>query len=121
MTKQQQIALGGVGLIVAIILGISIYSQSHTLKTPTPAPTTNASSTYTMEKIAEHKDASSCWTTIDGNVYDLTAWISQHPGGKDAILFICGKDGADAFHGQHGMDQREADILATFKIGTLAK
>lgn len=77
--------------------------------------------TYAMANVAIHKDAASCWTVIDNFVYDLTAWISQHPGGERAILSICGKDGTAAFRGQHDNAKKQADILATFKIGALAQ
>ena len=76
-------------------------------------------SVYTFAQIAEHKDAKSCWTAINGNVYELTAWIKQHPGGSQAILSICGKDGTAAFEGQHGGDKKPEAMLATFKIGTV--
>ena len=84
----------------------------------TPAPT---AASYTAAQVATHKDASSCWTSISGSVYDLTKWISQHPGGPDRILSICGIDGTSAFEGQHGGQSRPEQVLATFKIGTLAK
>ena len=77
--------------------------------------------TYAMTEIAKHDSESSCWTVIDAGVYDLTTWISQHPGGPGAILGICGKDGTSAFRGQHGNAQKQENILATFKIGTLVQ
>jgi cytochrome b involved in lipid metabolism len=78
--------------------------------------------TYTSAEVATHDTASSCWTSINGNVYDLTAWVRQHPGGEADILSICGKDGTQAFEQQHGRprDTQPQQILATFKIGTLA-
>jgi hypothetical protein len=57
---------------------------------------------------------------INGGVYDLTAWISKHPGGERAILSICGKDGSAAFNDQHGGQRRPANELSGFKIGTIA-
>lgn len=77
--------------------------------------------TYTLAQVAEHKDASSCWTTINDGVYDLTSWINQHPGGPEAILSICGIDGSSAFNAQHGGQRRPEQELASFKIGTLAQ
>ena len=78
--------------------------------------------TYTSAQVATHNTSGSCWTSINGSVYNLTTWISQHPGGQGAILSICGKDGTQAFEAQHGggRDTRPQTILATFKIGTLA-
>lgn len=72
-----------------------------------------------MKKIRKHNSATSCWTAINGNVYDLTRWIAQHPGGQGAILSICGKNGSAAFNGQHGGNSRPQQMLSTFKIGTL--
>ena len=84
----------------------------------TPAPTAG---TYTMMQVSSHNSASSCWSVIDGNVYDLTSWISQHPGGQQAIKGLCGIDGTAAFHGQHGDSKKQATMLATMKIGVLAR
>lgn len=75
----------------------------------------------TLADIAKHRDAQSCWSAINGNVYDLTSWIPQHPGGPQAILSICGIDGSGTFNAMHGGAPRQAMILAGFKIGALAR
>jgi uncharacterized membrane protein len=74
---------------------------------------------YTMADVAKHASASSCWTAINGKVYNVTDWIGQHPGGQRAILGLCGKDGSAAFNGQHGGERRPASELKQFLIGTL--
>lgn len=92
-----------------------------------PEPTTNepeptpASNDITMAQVATHSSANDCWTVISGSVYNLTDWISQHPGGQQAILQLCGKDGTAQFTGQHGGSAPQEDTLATFKIGVLAQ
>jgi cytochrome b involved in lipid metabolism len=85
---------------------------------PTVVPLTAPA---TMSDVATHNSTASCWTVIDGNVYDLTGWISQHPGGDRAIEQLCGTDGTQKFHGQHKNNKTQADILVTFKIGVLAQ
>lgn len=88
----------------------------------TPEATdTNTSASYTMAQVSTHSGASSCWTAINGGVYDVTTWVNQHPGGKQAILSLCGKDGSAFFNGQHGGQARPASELAGFKIGALAQ
>lgn len=72
---------------------------------------------YSATEVASHSDKSSCWSIINGNVYDLTSWVPQHPGGEGAILSICGIDGSGAFNNQHGGRSKIANILAGFKIG----
>lgn len=86
--------------------------------TPVVTPTPSG---YTLAQVATHNSASSCWSAVNGNVYDLSSWIGNHPGGQEAILSICGKDGSAAFNGQHEGQQKQADVLAGFKIGALVK
>ena len=88
--------------------------------TATPQPQ-QAPGTYTMAQVAAHNSQSSCWTAINGSVYDLTQFVGQHPGGSGAIVSICGTDGTDAFNGKHGGQARPAQELAGLKIGTLAQ
>ena len=90
--------------------------------TPTKSPTpVTTAGTYTLAQIATHNTQASCWTTINGSVYNVTTWINQHPGGAQAILGLCGIDGSGAFNGQHGGQRRPASELASFKIGTLVQ
>ena len=86
--------------------------------TPTPTPTVAG---FTMTQVRANNTARSCWTVIDGVVYDLTKWISNHPGGSGAILFLCGTDGTNAFSAQHQNQSRPAIRLDTYRLGPLNK
>ena len=122
-------------ILLVIIVGGGYYflnkGGSYSTKAPTPANTNNIAvgepnpsaptKSYSLNDVSTHKDASSCWTAINGNVYDVTSWIDQHPGGRQAILSICGKDGSSAFDNQHGGQRRPESELANFIIGTLIK
>jgi len=77
--------------------------------------------TYSFEEVQTHNSKQSCWSVIRGKVYDLTSWISNHPGGEKAILNICGKDGTDLFIKQHGGKEKPEKILEGFEIGALKK
>ncbi len=85
------------------------------------APTTPAVSGYTLASIASHNTSKSCWTAINGNVYDLTKRIAEHPGGQGGILSICGKDGSQAFNTQHGGSAEPAAVLERYKLGALSQ
>ncbi len=112
-----------VGLAVVLVAGGIAFSQpkSSGYGKPTTSAAPAATGSYTLAQVAAHTDAKSCWTTINGGVYDVTPWISQHPGGAAAILSLCGKDGSAAFTDQHSGQARPASELAGFKIGTLSK
>ena len=88
--------------------------------TPTPTPTPTVAG-YSMTQVRANNTARSCWTVIDGVVYDLTKWISNHPGGSGAILFLCGTDGTNAFSAQHQNQARPAIRLDTYRLGPLNK
>ena len=110
----------GVAVVVVILLGaVLIVVKSPTLSTTDTK--TSTTKTYSMTEVAKHKSPSDCWTTVNGNVYNLTAFISKHPGGDKAILFLCGKDGTTFFNGQHGGQARPASELAGFEIGKLSQ
>lgn len=95
-------------------------STTQTSQTTSDNSTASLKS-YTAIQVAAHANQSSCWSIIDSNVYDLTAWISKHPGGEGAILGLCGKDGTALFHGEHGTNAKQANILTSMKIGMLVK
>lgn len=86
----------------------------------TPKPTTTAG-TYTTAQVATHNNASDCWTIVNGAVYNVTSWISKHPGGQAAIKGMCGIDASAAFNDQHGGEGGPEKVLASFKLGALAR
>jgi cytochrome b involved in lipid metabolism len=81
-------------------------------------PTSN-SSALTMDQVKKNNTASRCWSVINGNVYNLTNWISSHPGGKDAITRLCGTDGTKVFSNQHQGDPQAESRLSGFLLGKL--
>lgn len=85
----------------------------------TTEPTTLKS--VTMVDVTTHNNTSDCWATVDNNVYDLTPWISKHPGGEKAIIGLCGTDGTAAFTRQHGSNEKAKAALASFLIGSLVQ
>lgn len=117
-----------IGMLVVVVAasGAWLYFNTSTSSSriangiSTAPSATTTSKTYTLVDVAQHNSASSCWSTINGGVYDLTSWISKHPGGQQAILSLCGTDGSAAFNAQHGGQRRPANELAGFQIGTLS-
>ena len=83
--------------------------------------TVNAPAGITMAEVQKHNAGSSCWTAVNGGVYDLTSFTSKHPGGSSAILSLCGIDGTSAFMDQHGNQKRPNNELTGLKIGDLVK
>lgn len=119
----QKIALGVISLLVLGALAYVFMRPQERVENTAQQPSgqSEAQESITMAEVAQHASRESCYTVIRGEVYDLTGWIANHPGGQAAILGLCGRDGTDAFMNQHGGSSRQENILAGFRIGTLVQ
>lgn len=107
---------------------IQYAPTTYVTDTPSGSTTTNTvtgttsttTPTYTMVDVAAHKDASSCYSVINDSVYDVTMWVNMHPGGKGAILSLCGVDGTERFMKKHKGGEKYITILARYKIGVVS-
>ncbi|MCA9356534.1 cytochrome b5 domain-containing protein [Candidatus Nomurabacteria bacterium] len=100
--------------------GSTSSSNTSNTNTSTNTTTTNTGEqTFTLAQVAMHSTDGDCYTAVSGVVYDLTAWVHQHPGGDRNILLICGIDGTSAYNSVHGRDGFAQNILAGFEIGLL--
>jgi hypothetical protein len=53
---------------------------------------------YDWAEIRRHASELSTWIVIDGEVFDVSGWISEHPGGADVLRAWAGRDASLAFH-----------------------
>ena len=91
-------------------------------KSAEPSKSAAPSSTgYTMERVKANGTSSSCWTVINGYVYDLTKWIGSHPGGSGAITSLCGTDGTSEFLAMHRGQGKPEARLSGYALGKLEK
>jgi L-lactate dehydrogenase (cytochrome) len=68
----------------------------------------------TKEELAKHATRDDCWVAILGQVYDLTSFLAEHPGGADILLKFAGKDATKAFSSMHPptfLNQLPASVL----------
>ncbi len=75
---------------------------------------------YSLIDVAAHDSPEDCWSVVNNNVYDLTDWISEHPGGAGDIERMCGIDATDDFIGEHDGQRQPERELANFRIGELS-
>lgn len=102
--------LGLVLFIIAIILiavfGVyKITTGVDDSKTDQSSSVSNGSSNepkessdvkLTADVVKKHSSKDDCWTIIEGQVYDITDYVSGHPGGQE-ILRACGGDATTLF------------------------
>ncbi|KAG6617053.1 cytochrome b5 [Phytophthora cinnamomi] len=86
------------------------------------APAETALKEFTLEDVAPHNSAEDCWMVIrdDGirKVYDVTAFLDDHPGGPEIMVDVAGQDATDEFEDiGHSNDARAQ--LKQYEIGKI--
>lgn len=97
----------------------ALASAQPTPATSPPGAATTPSTGITMADVAQHSTPADCWSAVNGNAYDLTSWIAQHPGGEQVIVQMCGVDGTDGFAAQHGGQGKPEQELASLLVGPI--
>ena len=69
---------------------------------------------FTAAEVAKHKSVKDCWVIINGLVLDLTEFIQEHPGGKEAIMIFAGTDASEDFNLMHSNDYIEKVLILFF-------
>ena len=78
--------------------------------------------TYTLAEVGRHALESDCWMAIDGQVYDLTSYLPDHPSKPSIILPWCGKEASEAYRTKSkGRAHSPAadQLLPGYRIGRL--
>jgi cytochrome b involved in lipid metabolism len=69
---------------------------------PAAAPTQAPVAATPMSQLSSHSTPSDCWMAISGNVYNVSAFLSAHPGGAPIMIPYCGKDATAAYNNKGG-------------------
>lgn len=73
---------------------------------------------YTMDEISKHNTADDLWLVYNGQVYDVSKYLDEHPGGEEVIVDCAGEDATGAFD-DIGHSDDAHDILKGLLIGKL--
>lgn len=120
----------GIALVSIILIGGGVYaylqsSSSRSYPSPSEALGTVqsaavATTTYAMAEVAQHASQNDCWVVVNNTVYNMTSFISEHPGGARAITQTCGADGTSIYAGERAHTEPGApEQMVTFAIGTV--
>ena len=78
---------------------------------------------FSVGELASHAIPENCWMAIRGSVYDLSAYLPEHPSRPEVILPWCGKEATEAYNTKtKGRSHKPYadDLLAQYRIGKLA-
>jgi cytochrome b involved in lipid metabolism len=76
---------------------------------------------YTWKEVAKHCTEESVWVSVEGKVLDLTNWLNSHPGGKDMLLLMAGRDATAAFQSYHPFTDKPRKIIKKVRHPCLAR
>ncbi|MDR5891224.1 cytochrome b5-like heme/steroid binding domain-containing protein [Halomonas mongoliensis] len=82
----------------------------------------DALDSITLDELAEHDGAESCWKAIHGRVYDITDYVPDHPTEEEVILEWCGRESTEGWDNKRpGVPHsaRAEAMLEEYLIGRL--
>ena len=79
--------------------------------------------TLPTSDVERHNTEKSCYVTVGANVYDITPFLEDHPGGGDLILGYGGKDVSEIMRNEvsHFHSEAAYEVLNEHLIGFVAK
>ncbi|KAF2129109.1 hypothetical protein P153DRAFT_341620 [Dothidotthia symphoricarpi CBS 119687] len=74
---------------------------------------------FDYAEVAKHNTPESCWVVLYGAVYDVTDFLSEHPGGSKIILQLAGTDATEEYDPIHPPGILEENLKPEAKLGTM--
>ncbi|KAK4240322.1 hypothetical protein C8A03DRAFT_42128 [Achaetomium macrosporum] len=71
-----------------------------------------------MAKVFSAEEGS-CWVVLHGNVYDVTEFLPEHPGGSKIILQLAGRDATAEYDPIHPPGTLEENLKPEAKLGVV--
>ncbi|MFP4207603.1 MAG: cytochrome b5 domain-containing protein [Wenzhouxiangella sp.] len=92
--------------------------------TPPPSDRSNGAdpASFTMAEVAEHDTLDDCWMVIEGEVYDFTDYIPEHPSPARVMAPWCGEEATEGMRTKGiGRDHSPAAwaMMEDYRIGEL--
>ncbi|KAL9089902.1 MAG: hypothetical protein Q9159_002259 [Coniocarpon cinnabarinum] len=71
------------------------------------------------EEIRNHASSDDCWIVVDKEVWDITSFAPEHPGGPGIIHQHAGRDASTSFNSIHDYSLLPESLPLTANIGSL--
>jgi cytochrome b involved in lipid metabolism len=81
--------------LIVLVLALTTGNNGEPVRAVPPAD--KARTLIAMSEVARHASSEDCWMVIDTRVYDLTAYLPEHPSQPSIILPWCGKEASEAY------------------------
>jgi len=95
-------------VVVGGIFTMSLFYPTHSDKTLNVP-------VFNMAEVSKHNTENDCYLVISNKVYDVSNYIGDHPGGREAITSRCGEEVTGIFASIHS--NFAWDLLTNYYIG----
>lgn len=116
-------ALVGTLTGVGLILNKQKISQAKEVTKSIDKSSQEKDPVYSVEEVSQHNNhEKGIWVTYKGNVYDITDFVANHPGGPQKIILAAG-GALEPFWALYAVHDNEhvLELLAEYRIGSLSK
>ncbi|KAI0479883.1 hypothetical protein F4859DRAFT_477638 [Xylaria cf. heliscus] len=73
---------------------------------------------FTVKEVAAHNTPADAWMVIHGEVYNVTSYLQDHPGGAEVLVDVAGRDASEDFDNA-GHSEDASEIMASYRVGKL--
>ncbi|KAK5089129.1 hypothetical protein LTR05_003353 [Lithohypha guttulata] len=70
-------------------------------------------------EVAKHNTTESCWAILYGQVWDVTDFLPEHPGGANIVLKLAGKDATEEYDPVHPPGTLEENLDPSKCLGPI--
>jgi len=105
-----------------LLLGFATSGLWLPVEVAAPLPVA-ASKAYALSEVARHDTPDDCWMAINGEVYDLSSYLPEHPSEPEVIVAWCGREASEAYRSKmkgRAHSARADRLLAEYRIAALA-
>ena len=106
-------------VLAVALLGLLAYLEPAN----PPAQAVAVPTQISTQELARHAEESDCWMAINGEVYDVTEYLPDHPSRPAIILAWCGREASEAYRTKGKGKAHSAaanQLLTSYRIGSYA-
>lgn len=78
-------------------MAVGAFWLSSRLTPSSQPPGPQMARRISLDDVARHNTPDNCWMAINGQVYDVTGYLPEHPSRPSIILQWCGREASEAY------------------------
>ena len=119
MIRKSLAIVVGIGLLAGSTMAVLALVQVMKDKNVRFVGESGGNSPVTWQELQMHNTKQDCWLLLHDDVYDLTSYARNHPGGEFLVTDLAGKEASGSFDAFHPVQLLKT--VQRYRIGPLVK